>query len=304
MTLRHNSTSLLDKDIVKANRNSFSLLSRIAVILALALARPGLSRAAAPDDFARDCASCHTIGGGRLTGPDLKDVAKRRSPDWLGKFIADPKKMLESGDPTAVELYKSYNNVLMPTISGLTPARISELLGLIDEESKLEQSRFAGLSLINRPLTPGDVADGEALFLGRRALKNGAASCVSCHSVGGMAWLGGGFLGPDLTSAFSRLGGEKGLASWLVSPVSPTMQPVYSGRALDPAEILSLTAYLKDAAGRGRPADSIARLAFLIIGIIGAAALFAVLDSAWSGRLQSVRRALVAKTTSSEAHDG
>ena len=27
------------------------------------------------DDFKTHCVSCHTIGGGRLVGPDLRDVA-------------------------------------------------------------------------------------------------------------------------------------------------------------------------------------------------------------------------------------
>ena len=31
----------------------------------------------ASDFFQQNCTSCHTIGGGRLTGPDLKDVPRR-----------------------------------------------------------------------------------------------------------------------------------------------------------------------------------------------------------------------------------
>lgn len=276
------------------------------LLLSLALALlPSEGRSAAdPQDFAQNCANCHTIGGGRLTGPDLKDVSKRRGRDWLKKFIADPKAMLEAGDPAVVELYKGYNNVLMPTVSGLTPERIEGLLLLIDEESRLEKSRFAGSQLINRPLLPSDAAEGRELFIGRKPLKSGGPACISCHSVGGMGGLGGGFLGPDLTGAFARVGGEKALAAWLVSPGSPVMRPVYAKRALDPADILPLVAYLKEAAQKGRPADSIARLAFLIIGLVGAAALFVVFDTLWGGRLRSVRRALVEKKDLSEAHDG
>lgn len=273
-----------------------------AVLVAVgALVRADIAWAKAdPADFAQNCTSCHTIGGGRLTGPDLKDVSKRRSREWLERFVSDPRRMLESGDPTVTELYKTHNNVIMPTIAGMTAHRIEELLELVDAESALPKSRFAGSQLINRPLLPSDVADGEALFLGKTPLKNGGPSCISCHSVGGMSWLGGGFLGPDLTLAFSRLGGEKASAAWLVSPGSPTMKPLFAGRALDPQEILPLVAYLKDAAQRGRPADSIARLSFLVIGLLGAAALFVVLDSTWGDRLRSVRRAMVNKTDSVE----
>lgn len=35
------------------------------------------------DYFRQNCTSCHTIGGGRLTGPDLKDVEGRKDSDWL-----------------------------------------------------------------------------------------------------------------------------------------------------------------------------------------------------------------------------
>ncbi len=31
------------------------------------------------DDFATNCSSCHTIGGGALLGPDLKGVSERQS---------------------------------------------------------------------------------------------------------------------------------------------------------------------------------------------------------------------------------
>ena len=274
------------------------------ILLAAMAALQSRAVALDPQDFAQNCANCHTIGGGRLTGPDLKDVSKRRGRDWLLKFVVDPKKMLEGGDPATVELYKSYNNVLMPTVAGMTAVRVEQLLLLVDEESRLEKSRFAGSQLINRPLLPSDIQDGKALFLGRRALKNGGPSCVSCHRVGGMRGLGGGFLGPDLTGAFARVGGEKALAAWLVSPGSPMMKPVYAARALDPQDILPLVAFLKDAAQRGRPADSIARLAFLIIGLLGAAAMFVVFDSIWGGRLRSVRRLLVDKKNISEDHDG
>ena len=274
------------------------------ILLAATLAFAGRAAALDPQDFAQNCANCHTIGGGRLTGPDLKDVSKRRGKEWLLKFVVDPKKMLEGGDPAVVELYKSYNNVLMPTVAGMTAARAEQLLLLIDEESRLEKSRFAGSQLINRPLLPSDVVDGQALFKGHKPLKNGGPSCASCHSVGGMSGFGGGFLGPDLTGAFARVGGEKALAAWLVSPGSPMMKPVYASRPLDPQDILPLVAFLKDAAQRGRPADSIARLAFLIVGLLGAAAMFVVFDWIWGGRLRSVRRSLVNKKDISEDHDG
>ena len=33
--------------------------------------------------FKTKCAACHTIGGGKLVGPDLKEVTTRRDDAWL-----------------------------------------------------------------------------------------------------------------------------------------------------------------------------------------------------------------------------
>ena len=55
-------------------RLAFALL---ALSLALPLAPAALAQEAAVD-FKTNCMSCHTIGGGRLVGPDLKDVSQRR----------------------------------------------------------------------------------------------------------------------------------------------------------------------------------------------------------------------------------
>src|SRR5581483_10324354 len=41
--------------------------------------------------FKQNCASCHTIGGGRLTGPDLKDVTARKDRAWFVQFLQGPK---------------------------------------------------------------------------------------------------------------------------------------------------------------------------------------------------------------------
>ena len=37
--------------------------------------------------FTTICIACHTIGGVKFVGPDLKDVQKRHSEEWLVKFI-------------------------------------------------------------------------------------------------------------------------------------------------------------------------------------------------------------------------
>ena len=37
--------------------------------------------------FNARCAACHSIGNGRLVGPDLKGVATKYKPEYLTKWI-------------------------------------------------------------------------------------------------------------------------------------------------------------------------------------------------------------------------
>jgi hypothetical protein len=52
------------------------------------------------------CRGCHTIGKGRLIGPDLAGVARRRTSEWLRSWLEDPPRMLSN---EAVKLeFKDY----------------------------------------------------------------------------------------------------------------------------------------------------------------------------------------------------
>ena len=56
--------------------------------------------------FEEKCLKCHTIGEGRMVGPDLSGVTGRRDRTWLINWIADPEKVIMSGDPVANNLLK------------------------------------------------------------------------------------------------------------------------------------------------------------------------------------------------------
>lgn len=245
------------------------------------------------DDFKANCASCHTIGGGRLAGPDLKGATGRKDRAWLAQFVVDPKGVIDSGDPYARNLLEESRGVMMPAVPGMTRARAERLVDLVAYESKQPKSKFAGTVVSDRPLTPADVARGEALFLGRESLKNGGPACNSCHTVVGLGGFGGGRLGPDLSGAFARLDGRKALAAWLSAPPSPTMTPLYKNRPIESEEALALVAYLKDRAALGTDAAPGSATDFAAAGLAGAAALLALFDLVWRRRFRGVRRALV-----------
>lgn len=55
----------------------------------------------------RACNACHTIGGGRLVGPDLTGVTDRRTYEWIVSMITKPDSMIRD-DPTAKQLFGEY----------------------------------------------------------------------------------------------------------------------------------------------------------------------------------------------------
>ncbi len=63
--------------------------------------------------FKTNCISCHTIGGGRLIGPDLEGITKKRKTDWLKKWINSSSDLIASGDADAIAIFEEYNKVAM-----------------------------------------------------------------------------------------------------------------------------------------------------------------------------------------------
>jgi len=247
-----------------------------------------------PDYFRVNCKSCHNIGGGRLTGPDLKDLSKRQEDrQWLIKFLMDPRAMIESGDPYAKKLFEESGNNYMPTPPRITVERAEKLLNLIETESLLDESQFKALQVSTAPFTDADRARGRDIFLGHQQLQKGGTSCVSCHSMHDTPALGGGRLGPDLTNVYDRLKERAVLSAWLRAPATETMQPIFKDHPLLEDEIHALVAYFESTTAE-RPADSsTSRVAFLLSGLAGAVIGVFFLDAIWKRRFHSVRRSLV-----------
>jgi mono/diheme cytochrome c family protein len=246
--------------------------------------------------FKQNCASCHTIGGGRLVGPDLKDVT-RRQPDrkWLAEFIIDPGAKLDGGDPYATKLLNEARGVRMPKIPGVDPDLAGRLLAFIDAGSGRPASDSGETQVSDRPFTAQDVALGRGIFVGETRLVNGGPHCISCHSIVGVEGLGGGRLAPDLTKVFERLGGRKGLGAWLEGPPTATMAPVFKKYPLKrDEEILPLLAFFEYAARQGGVADtSTSTFNFLLIGLGGAVVLLILFDLLWLKRFRAVRKPMI-----------
>ncbi len=82
----------------------------------------------------KGCPACHTIGGGKLSGPDLAGVTERREEEWLKKWLKSPDTMIMT-DPIAKEMLKEYF-VPMPN-QGLTDEEVDEIIVYLKyEDSK------------------------------------------------------------------------------------------------------------------------------------------------------------------------
>jgi mono/diheme cytochrome c family protein len=227
--------------------------------------------------FGQNCAGCHTIGGGALTGPDLKDVTKRRDRDWLVRLLLDPKSIIHSGDPYALELLSKARGVVMPNIFGMTAERASDMVTFLETQSQLPKSWYSELPISDRKLTESDVEQGRELFSGLRPFMNGGPACIACHAADHSKGHDGGRLGPDLTKVYERVGGRTALAARLWTPVTPTMLPLYQQHPLQENEVLSLVAFLQESAAQGVEHDSAPPLGLLLPGLGGAVAGLAFL---------------------------
>ena len=82
----------------------------------------------------KGCGACHTIGKGKISGPDLLGVTERRDEEWLKKWLKNPDTMVFT-DPIAKEMLQEYM-VPMPNV-GLTDEQVTYLI----EYLKFEDSK-------------------------------------------------------------------------------------------------------------------------------------------------------------------
>ncbi len=239
--------------------------------------------------FEQKCQSCHTIGGGRLVGPDLKDVSTRRDSDWLVSFITAPDKLIAQGDPIAGQLVKEYI-MQMPNL-GLSADDARAVLNYINAQSGAPAVTQSPPAAPVAQAATGDVSRGRDIFAGKTPLKNGGPSCLTCHNVGSVGIIGGGTVGKDLTTAYSALG-ETGISAILNSTPFPMMKEIYTAKPLTSDEIADVTAFLKEASST-QPSSGQNPAILFILSAIGALLVITLFQLLWRGRLAGVRRQLV-----------
>lgn len=211
--------------------------------------QPACAQESGKDIYQKACSACHSIGAGRLVGPDLKGVNEKRPADWLLKFIKSSDKLVKSGDKTAQALFDEYK-MPMPD-QALSDEQIRKVLAHIKDAGGStdagKDSATAAAPVAKETVaevTPAEIQLGSDLFEGKVRFANAGPSCNACHHVASDAHLGGGVLASELTLVFSRMG-KQGVSAILGGSPFPVMQAAYAGKEFSAKESHALVAFLQ-----------------------------------------------------------
>jgi mono/diheme cytochrome c family protein len=233
------------------------------------------------------CVACHTVGGGRLIGPDLQGVSERRDEAWILEFVKHSQAVINSGDAQATALAAEYPGLVMPD-NAFTDDQIRAIIAYTDSDIAA-----APVQTTLQVATPAMIDLGQNLFQGIARFENGGPTCNSCHDVTNDAVIGGGVLAIELTTVFTRLGGL-GVRAILGSPPFPVMQRAYQDKPLTDAEVAALVGFLEEADAQKafhQPRDYGPKL--FVAGVFGAAILLGLYSLLWRGRKRgSVNQAI------------
>jgi len=243
----------------------------VASTLAVLVLMGGSAAAQEPgaDVYRSQCSSCHGVDGLGIPGAFPPLAGNPNVAD--GEYVAD---VIRRGLSGPIEVNGQTYDGAMPAFGGLSDDEVVSLVAFVQ-----------GLGAVTEPTDPpptaepppavddGAAARGKDLFLGATRLENGGMACMACHSAGRYGNLGGSGLGPDLTTAHSRLGGTPGLTAILENPSFLVMRTAYADKPITLQERADLAAFM-EATGDDEQSGT---NWLLLIGLEGLAFLFAVM---------------------------
>lgn len=204
--------------------------------------------------YKQTCSACHSIGKGKLVGPDLAGISEKRTEDWIISFVKNAQALGET-DADAKAMIDEYGYP-MPN-QNVSDDEIKAIIAYINENSPAattsEEAIETAEEIVEDPaLDPAnasveDITAGISLFDGNKSFENGGVSCISCHNVDHKELIAGGLLAKDLTKVYERMGGA-GLNGILSAPPFPAMASSYQNHPLTEKEIYQLSAFFYDAA--------------------------------------------------------
>jgi len=117
-------------------------LGVLVIVIGLGPVRQGMATEIGQQIFQSSCAACHTIGKGKLVGPDLAGVTSRREISWLKRQIKEPDRLIAENDPLAMQLLQEANNVPMVPL-GLDDADVVAVIAYLqstEQQTNVETS--------------------------------------------------------------------------------------------------------------------------------------------------------------------
>jgi hypothetical protein len=233
------------------------------------------SLATGEDLFRQNCSGCHTVNGGERVGPALANIHKRRSEQWLVRFINSSQVVINNGDPYAVELYEKFGRIIMPdyNFSELQVKKIINYIVATSDSGEIGGDPTQPITEV-LPTTKEDIQYGRLLFVGKKRFVNGGPACNSCHNIDRQGIFTGGALAKGLTNVYTRMG-DGGIRSIINNPPFPVMQKAYEGKDVSREETLSLVVFLQSlTADMNRESGPNYGTRLFLSGFVGSAILF------------------------------
>lgn len=216
--------------------------------------------------YAMKCMGCHTIGGGALSGPDLKNAT-----NYPRQTVIDAIKRMEKN---------------VGPLSEAEVTQFADFLLAADAAERLAAHREQVQMREAASMAPPDARLGEALFFGRTAFANGGAACAACHQAGGK----GGNLAVSLEDAFTRLGAQP-LQATTEAPGFPVMRAIYTPLPVTKQEAMHVVKYLEAISADPAPPSGVS---LHLAGLGGTALVLVLLGKSTAKRVAGTRTRLVA----------
>lgn len=85
--------------------------------------------------FTARCTACHALDH-QIVGPALKNIDQLKSEQWIINYVHSSQTFIKSGDTAAENIFKKFNNVIMPDHPDLTDNSIRNIIAYIHQESQ------------------------------------------------------------------------------------------------------------------------------------------------------------------------
>ena len=272
-----------ETDLFRRSISQFAL-----TILCFALFIFGVKAQNGEAIFKQNCGVCHRVGGGRMVGPDLMGVTTKRSEAWLMKWVKGSQALIQSGDADAKAISAEFNGLIMPDQT-ISDADIKAVFAFISSSSapataSVDTAKKKVIPDVSNNASSEIVEQGKNIFIGSEALSAGGPACISCHNIDYKGLIPGGLLAKDLTTAYSRLGGDAGISGILGAPPFPAMTQAYRDKPISEKEIASVIAFLNKV-DKDKPNQQASTMNPLLYGgICGLSVLILLILLIWNQR--------------------